>query len=102
MAKAPYGLSALMEATKFTSRKEAESNSLLEAYEDRIGDDVIAAVTGQEDDSLKSDMDGEGVGDEEEMQRLLDKIPPSDKMDEDQVEQITESFFEEAHGEAVM
>lgn len=102
MAKAPYGLSALMEAAKFTSRKEAESSALLEAYEDRIGDDVIAAVTGQEDDSLESDMDGEGVGDEEEMQRLLDKIPPSDKMDEDQVEQITESFFEEAHGEAVM
>ena len=91
-----------MEATRFSSRKEAESSALLEAYEDRIGDDVIAAVTGQEDDSLESDMDGEGVGDEEEMERLLEKIPPSDKMDEEQVEQITESFFEEIHGEAVM
>lgn len=99
---AAFGLSALMEAVNHTSRKQEQSNALLEAYEGRIGDDIIAAVTGQDDDSLESDMDGEGVGDDETMERLLDKIPTSDEMDEEQVEQITESFFEDIEGEALM
>lgn len=99
---AAFGLSALMEAVNHTSRKQEQSNALLEAYEGRIGDDIISAVTGQEDDSLESDMDGEGVGDDETMERLLDKIPTSDEMDEEQVEQITESFFEDIKGEALM
>ena len=99
---APFGLSALMEATKQSDRNRAGSDALLEAFDDRIDDDVIAAVTGKDDDDLESDMEGDGVGDEEEMEKLLEKIPPSDQMAEEEVESISEAFLAEELGEPVI
>lgn len=102
MANAPYGLSTLMEAINHSERKNVASTALLEAYEDAIDDDIVAAVTGKDSDSLEEDMDGDGVGDDDAMQKLVNKIPPSDQMDEEQIGQITESFFDGIQGEAIM
>jgi hypothetical protein len=81
-----------MEAVNLGQRAEDKSNELYDLMEGAIDDDIIAAVTGEDNDSVDNDMNGDGVGDEEEMEKLLEKIPPSDEMAEDEVENITESF----------
>lgn len=86
-----HGLSALMEACKQSERADNKSESLYEAFESAIDDDIIAAVTGSNvtDDSVEADMDGEGVNDEK-MEKLLEKIPPSDETVSDDVEELVE------------
>ena len=96
-----HGLSALMEATKLTKNAEEANESLLEAYDNAIDDDIKACLTGDDeddgdafDDSVESDMTGDGIGDEDEkMEKLLQNIPPSDEGIEDQIESLTESLI---------
>ena len=91
-----YGLSALMEAVNMSKRAEDTSNELLEMFESAIDEDIIGCLTDDEtdatDDSVETDMGGDGIGlDDEKMEKLLSKIPPSDEGIEDQVEKLTES-----------
>lgn len=91
-----HGLSALIEAVNHSERSEKESDEMLEAYEQSIGADdaVVGCLMDDEDegeDSVEDDMSGNGVGDDEEMKRLLAKIPPSDEAMEEQIEGLTES-----------
>lgn len=86
-----HGLSTLMEAINHSQRSNDESDKLATLFEEAIDDDIIRYATGKDDDSVESDMDGEGIGeDDNEMEELLSKIPPSDEMDEDNLEQIEE------------
>jgi len=84
-----------MEAIKH-SEYEASSDARLEAMlEEAIDEDIIDALEG--DDDVEDDIDGEGIGeDDEELEALIAKIPPSDKMDEDNLKEfanLTESFL---------
>lgn len=89
-----HGLSALMEACKLSERAEEEDNSLIEAFEAAIDDDIKNAVTNNMlDDSVESDMDGEGVGDDKEMEDLLAKIPPSDRGIDKEISDLVESVI---------
>lgn len=96
-----HGLSALMEATKHTKSAEAANESLLEAFNNAIDDDIKACLTREDeddgdmlDDSVESDMAGDGIGDEDEkMEKLLQNIPPSDEGIDDQIESLTESVI---------
>jgi hypothetical protein len=89
-----HGLSTLMEAVNLGQRADDKSETLYSLFEGAIDEDIINAVTGQED-TVDGDMDGEGVGDDEQMEELLSKIPPSDEMTEDEIENVTESFLPE-------
>lgn len=88
-----HGLSALMEAVKHSERSEKEGEELTEAFEQSIDDTVVGCLMGEddEDDSVEDDMNGNGVGDDDEMEKLLAKIPPSDEAMEEQIEGLTES-----------
>lgn len=90
-----HGLSALMEATRMSRRAENQSNELVEMFESSIDEDIIGCLTDDEDvteDSVESDMNGHGIGTEDEkMERLLSNIPPSDEDIEDHVERLTEN-----------
>jgi len=87
-----HGLSTLMEAINQSKRANDESDKLTAMFEEAIDDDVIKLATGKDVDSVESDMDGDGIGeDDEEMEKLLSKIPPSDEMDEDNLEQLEEA-----------
>jgi hypothetical protein len=89
-----HGLSALMEACKLSEAAEKEDDSLIEAFEAAIDDDIKNAVTNNMlDDSVESDMDGEGVGDDSEMEELLSKIPPSDRGIDKEIEDLVESMM---------
>lgn len=93
MGIASYGLSSLMEAINQSQRAEDSSDAQAAMFEEAIDDDIINALTG--DDSVEDDMDGDGVGDDAEMEKLLAKIPPSDDMTEDEMDELTESFIPE-------
>jgi hypothetical protein len=95
MGIASHGLSTLMEAINQSQRAEDSSNEQLAMFEEAIDDDIIDALTGDDNDTVDDDMEGDGVGDEAEMEKLLAKIPPSDEMAEDEVENLTESFIPE-------
>lgn len=90
------GLSSLMEATKLSKKSEDSSEALVETFEEAIDEDIVGCLTGDDspdvvgDDSVESDIAGNGINDDE-MEKLLDKIPPSDDGIEDQIEQLTES-----------
>lgn len=99
---ASHGLSALMEATKQQEEKKDASDELCEAFEGAIDEDIIKAVTGADSDDVEDDLDGDGIGDEEKMEELLSKIPPADEAAEEDVEDITESFFGDAANTAIM
>lgn len=92
-----HGLSALMEAVNHSERSEKENDEMLEAFEQSIGADdaVVGCLMDDEEDegedSVEDDMNGNGVGDDEEMEKLLAKIPPSDEAMEEQIEGLTES-----------
>ncbi len=87
-----HGLSALMEAVNHSKRANDESNQLTAMFEEAIDDDIIRAVTGKDEDSVETDMDGEGIGeDDEEMEALLSKIPPSDDLDEENLDALEEA-----------
>lgn len=91
-----HGLSALMEAVSLSKNAEETSDNLMVAFEEAIDEDVIGCLTGDEsgvgEDSVDSDMNGNGIGDEDsKMQELLDKIPPSDEDVEDKIAELTES-----------
>ncbi len=87
-----YGLSTLMEAINHSQRAEDSSDQLAATFEEAIDDDIIKYVTGDDDDEVEDDMDGDGIGEEdEEMERLLAKIPPSDEMDEEILEDLEEA-----------
>jgi hypothetical protein len=89
-----HGLSALMEACKLSEEAEMENEALFVAFEEAIDDDIIDAVTGRNmDDTVENDMDGEGVGDDEEMEKLLSKIPPADKDVDEQIDDLVESVI---------
>ena len=89
-----HGLSALMEACKLSEAAEKEDDSLIEAFEAAIDDDIKNAVTNNMlDDSVESDMDGEGVGDDSEMEELLSKIPPSDRGIDKEIKDLVESMM---------
>ncbi len=90
-----YGLTSLMEAIKH-SEYEASSDARLETMlEEAIDEDIIDALEGGDD--VEDDIDGEGIGeDDAELEALIDKIPPSDKLDEKNLKEfanLTESFL---------
>ena len=86
-----HGLSALMEACKQSEIAEDNSDKLFEAFESAIDEDIISAVTGSNvtDDSVEADMAGEGVNDDK-IEKLLEKIPPSDENVSDDINQLVE------------
>lgn len=89
-----HGLSALMEAINHSERSEKESDELTEAFKQSIDDAVVGCLMGNDEDdedSVEGDMSGNGVGDDEEMEKLLEKIPPSDETMEEQIQGLTES-----------
>ena len=90
-----HGLSALMEACNQSEAAEDSSEKMFEMFEEAIDEDIINAVTGSvgdaDDDSVEADMAGEGVNDDK-MEKLLAKIPPSDADIEDEIENLTESM----------
>lgn len=92
-----HGLSALMEAVNHSERSEKEGEEMTEMFEQSIGADdaVVGCLMDDDDDegddSVEGDMSGNGVGDEEQMEKLLAKIPPSDEAMEEQIEGLTES-----------
>ena len=86
-----HGLSTLMEAINMSKRSNDESDKLTAMFEEAIDDDIIKMATGKDDDTVENDMEGDGVGDDEEMEELLSKIPPSDEMDEDDLEGLEEA-----------
>lgn len=92
-----HGLSALMEAVNHSERSEKEGEEMTEMLEQSIGADdaVVGCLMDDDDDegddSVEGDMSGNGVGDEEQMEKLLAKIPPSDEAMEEQIEGLTES-----------
>lgn len=95
-----HGLSALMEACNQSERAENESNELLETYEELADDDIKACLTDDEDeddvldDSVESDMAGNGIGeDEEKIAALVKQIPPSDEDIEEKIETLSESLI---------
>lgn len=89
-----HGLSALMEACKMSESADVENDTLVEAFEAAIDDDIKAAVAGKSlDDSVESDMDGEGVGDDSKMEELLSKIPPSDEDIDEEISNLVESVI---------
>ena len=88
-----HGLSALMEACKMSERSENADEEMMEAMSE-IDDDLISAMTdGELEDSVENDMAGEGVGDDAEMEKLLEKIPPSDEGINNDIEDLVESFI---------
>ena len=91
-----HGLSALMEAVNMSKRAEDSSDELLEAFESAIDEDIIGCLVDEDgdatDDTVENDMNGDGIGSEDEkMEKLLSKIPPADEDIEDQLENLTES-----------
>ena len=90
-----HGLSSLMEACNYSQRAEAENDSLVEAMEETIDDDIIRAVTGANEDSVEADMAGDGIGDEDEISRLVDQIPESDETMDEEIGSLTESMIPE-------
>lgn len=84
-----YGLSALMEACKYSENAEVEENALFEAFDEAVDEDIQACLT--QDDSVEEDMEGDGI-DDEKMEKLLKAIPPSDEGIEDQIEALTEAM----------
>lgn len=89
-----YGLSALMEATKLSPSSEDQGNALFEAFDESIDEDIIGCLHGDDnadDDSIESDMAGNGIDDDEKMERLMSNIPPDDEDIEDKLEQLVES-----------
>lgn len=86
-----FGLSTLMEAINMSKRSEESSEGLTAMFEEAIDDDIIAAVTGNDNDTVEEDMDGAGAEDDDEMEALLAKIPPSDEMTEEEMGAMTES-----------
>ena len=61
-----HGLSALMEAVNHSKRANDESDQLTAMFEEAIDDDIIRAVTGKDEDSVETDMDGEGIGEDDD------------------------------------
>lgn len=94
-----HGLSALMEACNQSERAETETNELMENFEEVVDDDIKACLTDDEDeddfdDSVESDMAGNGLGDEEEkIAELVKQIPPSDDDIEEKIDALTESVI---------
>lgn len=89
-----HGLSALMEACNYSKRMEDSNDSLIEAFESSIDDDIKDAVTGGNlDDTVEKDMDGEGVGDDDEIKKLVDKIPPADQDINEEISNLVESVI---------
>ena len=89
-----HGLSALMEACNYSKRMEDSNDSLIEAFESSIDDDIKDAVTGGNlDDTVEKDMDGEGVGDDDEIRKLVDKIPPADQDINEEISNLVESVI---------
>lgn len=95
-----HGLSALMEACRQSENAEVSNESLFESFDEKIDDDVKACLTGDDpdddvlDDSVESDMAGNGIGtDDEKMEKLLNKIPPSDEGIEEDIESLAESVI---------
>lgn len=89
-----HGLSALMEATSYSRTAEVENDSLMELFEGSIDDDIIDAVTGGNlEDTVEKDIDGEGVGDDEEIAKLISKIPPADEDIDEEISALSESVI---------
>jgi hypothetical protein len=96
-----HGLSTLMESIHQTESYEKSNDKLMEMMEGVIDDGIMEAVTGEDiidpiDDSVNSDMDGNGIGSEEEeaLDRILDNIPPDDETIDDEMDDTMESILE--------
>lgn len=85
-----HGLSALMEACNMSENSEIENDSLFEAFNNAIDDDIIDALDGN--DSVENDMNGNGVVNDKEISKLVDKIPPSDALVKEDIGSLTESL----------
>lgn len=89
-----HGLSALMEACNMSADADTQNDTLMESFESSIDDDIIDALTdGKLEDSVENDMEGNGIGDDAEMEKLLAKIPPSDESIKEEIGALSESVL---------
>lgn len=95
-----FGLSALMEAAKHADEALHFNDSVMEAMDSSVDDDLRIMVAGDgfgfyPEDSAEAEMAGLGItpADEEKYQKLLDMIPDDDEDMDKQIEEVTESFF---------
>lgn len=99
-----YGLSALMEAMKQSESAEKSAQAEQDLMESIADDEVKRLIMG--DDTVENDMEGNGIGHEEEkeLEDFIKKIPASedDAAEEEEVEEaltllegLTESLAKE-------
>ena len=99
-----YGLSALMEAMKQSETAEKSAQAEEKLMESIADDEVKRLIMG--DDTVENDMDGNGIGheEEEELEDFIKKIPASEDTatEEEDVEEaltllegLTESLTKE-------
>lgn len=87
-----FGFNTLMEAMNKSAAEQA-FDPIFEAATELDDDDVKELFIGG--DSVEDDMDGNGISDADEAryEELLKKIPVDGEELEDDIEELTESFF---------
>lgn len=98
MGGSGFGLSALMEAVKYTEEAMYGNTLLMEAMDEGIDEDLKVMIGGGDcgflpEESLEAEMAGLGIDDDEKMEKLIALIPEDDDGIEEEIQEITEGFF---------